>query len=340
MAVTEKGTIAVAFVRQAVDALTRRGFDPAPVLTGCGIDPALVASDSARVSAETFGQLWLRVAGVLDDELFGLDSRPMKVGSFATLTHLMLHTPTLRDALIRGARLVNLLIEDTQVELELDGPEATIGFVDVGRLPEARRIFAHETLFVMLHGLMCWLVRRRIVVQDAAFSYGRPAWAREYRHIVGERLRFGQPRTEFRFSAMDLSAPVVQSERSAREFLREAPRSFIVKYRNPQSVSVRVRRLLRDTAPEDWPDFESLAARLGLHPTALRRRLEAEGSSYRLEMGTRRRDLALQLLAEPGRSVIEVAQMLGFAEASAFHRAFRQWTGQSPGRYRRGRLAH
>lgn len=334
--VTEKGTIALAFVRQAVEALARRGHDPAPVLARAGIAPAALAGESGRVSAAAFGALWLAIAETLDDELFGLDSRPMKVGSFATLCHLMLHTPTLREALIRGARLINLLIDDTQVALDLDGPdEAVIRFVDVGQLPLARRVFAHETLFVMLHGLMCWLVRRRIVIRRAEFAYAAPDWAREYRHIVGDTLAFGAAQTRFVFGAMDLAATVVQSERSAREFLKDAPRNFIVKYRNPQGVSVRVRRLLRDSAPGDWLSFEQLAARLRLHPTTLRRRLEAEGSSYRAEMNAHRRDLALAYLADPQRSVLSVSQALGFAEPSAFHRAFRQWTGQSPGRYRR-----
>ena len=333
--VTERGTIAMAFVRQAHGSLQRRGFDPAPVLARVGIADAALESDRARVSAEAFGTLWLTIAETLDDELFGLDTRPMKVGSFATLCHLMLHTPTLREALIRGARLINLLIEDTQLELELDGPEAVIRFVDTGALPLERRIFAHETLFVMLHGLMCWLVRRRIGIHQAWFSYPKPAWFREYAHIVGDDLRFGAQETRFEFSAMDLSAAVVQSERSAREFLKDAPRNFIVKYRNPQSVSVRLRRLLRETPPEDWLTFEALAAHLKLHPTALRRRLEEEGTSYRAEMNALRCDLALQQLADPRRSVLAIAQSLGFAEASAFHRAFRQWTGQSPGRYRR-----
>ncbi|HEY0975803.1 MAG TPA: AraC family transcriptional regulator [Solimonas sp.] len=342
MAVTEKGTIAVAFVRQALDALRRRGLDPAPVLAASGIDAALVAQDDARVSPEAFGALWLRVAEALDDELFGLDSRPMKVGSFATLTHLMLHTPTLREALIRGARLINLLIEDTRVELELDGGAdetvAAIRLIDVGRLPLSRRIFAHETLFVMLHGLMCWLVRRRIALLTADFAYARPAWHREYRPIFGERLRFDVAQTVFRFRALDLAAPITQTERTAREFLRGAPGTFVVKYRDPGGVAVRLRRLLRELPPEAWPRFEDFAEQLGLHPSTLRRRLEDEGSSYRLETNARRRDLALQFLADPARSILSVAQALGFAEASAFHRAFREWTGLSPGRYRRQQL--
>lgn len=334
-ALTEKGTIAMAFVRQALGSLERRSFDTAPALEKAGIAASALDYDRARVSADAFGTLWLAIAETLDDELFGLDTRPMKVGSFATLCHLTLHTPTLREALIRGARLINLLIEDTRVELELDKAEAVIRFVDTGALPLERRIFAHETLFVMLHGLMCWLVRRRISIHKAYFSYPKPAWHREYDHIVGGELTFSADETRFEFGAMDLATAVVQTERSAREFLKDAPRNFIVKYRNPGSVSVRVRRLLRETAPEDWMTFEALAEHLELHPTALRRRLEEEGSSYRAEMNARRCDLALEQLADPKRSVLSIAQSLGFAEASAFHRAFRQWTGQSPGRYRR-----
>lgn len=330
----DRGTIAVAFVRQALGALSRRGLDPVPVLAQAGIAPETLLADQGRVSAEAFGALWLGIAEALDDELFGLDSRPMKVGSFATLCHLTLHTPTLREALIRGARLINLLIDDTRVELALDGAQAVIRFVDTGGLPLEHRIFAHETLFVMLHGLICWLVRRRIAIVMAHFSYPRPSWSREYRHIVGDTVLFAQPTTQFIFSAIDLPAPVVQNERTAREFLKGAPRNFIIKYRNPRSVSVRVRRLLRETAPEDWPSFEDVATRLGLHPTALRRRLEEEGSSFRLEKNARRRDLALAYLADPEMSILQVAHALGFAEASAFHRAFRQWTGASPGDYR------
>ncbi|AXQ28896.1 AraC family transcriptional regulator [Solimonas sp. K1W22B-7] len=330
-----RGTIAVAFVRQALQALARRGMDPALALAKSGLAPDVLSDDRARVGPEVFGSLWLTIADLLDDELFGLDSRPMRVGSFATLCHLMLHTPDLRTALVRGARLVSLLLADLRVELDLEGPEARMRFVELGERPLPARVFAHETLFVMLHGLICWLLRRRIVIHDAGFSYPPPEWHPEYLLIVGESLHFGQAETCFTFGASDLDAPVVQTEATAREFLKGAPHNFLLKYKDPQSVSFRVRRLLRELPPEQWPDFEQLARQLRRHPTTLRRRLEEEGSSYRMEKSARRRDLALEYMASPERSVLEVAHALGFAEPSAFHRAFRQWTGMSPGEYRK-----
>jgi len=333
VSLVEKDSIAVAFVREALESLTRQGHDPAPVLRAAAIPMQALQSDEARISAEAFGRLWLGIAAVLDDEFFGMDSRRLKVGSFATLCHLTLHARDLREALIRGARLFNLLLDDTRVELALEAPLARIRFVP-GRPGAAVRIFAHETLFVMLHGLMCWLIGRRITIRRARFAYPRPPWSREYQSIYSSEVLFEAPVTDFEFDAVELESPVIQSERSAGEFLRQAPGNFILKYKNPKSLAARIRRELRNTAAERWPDFEDFARGLGLSASTLRRRLDLEGTSFRALKEGLRRDLAIRYLTQTRRPVADVAQALGFAEPSAFHRAFRQWMGVSPGDYR------
>lgn len=332
---TTGGSVAIAFVREALDGVARRGLALDPFLERAGIDPALLAADAARVSADAFGTLWLEIARALDDEFFGLDARPMKVGSFATLTQLMLHTRILREALLRGTRLLRLLLDDTRVEFEADAAEARLRFVALRDIGEQRRRFAHETLLVMLHGLMCWLIGRRIAIRHARFAYPQPPWWREYLVVYSGDVGFDAPETVFAFNAVELEAPVVQTERSAKEFLQKAPRNFIVKYRNPRSLAARLRRRLRSTPPERWPGFEALAAEFRMSPSTLRRRLDEEGQSIRAIKDALRRDLAIRQLTRSTLTVGEIAQALGFAEPSAFHRAFRQWTGVSPGDYRR-----
>jgi AraC-like DNA-binding protein len=327
----KRDSVSVAFVREALRALAARGIDAAPVLAAAGVQPALIGTDSARISAQAFGRLWLGIAEALDDEFFGQDSRRLKVGSFATLCHLTLHTRDLREALTRGSRLLNLLLDDTRIELVLDRPQAVIRFVHTGApVP----LFAHETLFVMLHGLMCWLIGRRVGISQARFAYPRPARAEEYAAIYSRQLSFDAAVTEFEFNAVDLAAPVVQTEHSARAFLRQAPGNFVVKYKNPDSAAAYIRQRLRERSPETWPSFETCAEELGLSLSTLRRRLRGEGTSYRALKDHVRRDMALHQLTQTRRSVADIATQLGFAEASAFHRAFRQWTGVSPGDYR------
>lgn len=334
----EKGSVAIAFVREALDGVVRRGLDPAGFLHRAGIAPELLTADEARVSADAFGTLWLDIASALDDELFGLDTHRLKVGSFATLCHLTLHTRTLRDALQRGTRFLNLLLDDTRIEFEADDQLARLYFVAARETGEQRRRFAHETLFVMLHGLLCWLIGRRIVIRTARFAYSQPPWWREYIAVYAGDVGFDAAQTVFTFNALELEAPIVQNERSAKEFLQRAPRNFIVKYKNPGSIAARIRRRLRSTSPDAWPGADELALDFRVSVSTLRRRLDEEGQSIRAIKDALRRDLAIRQLTRTQHTIGEIAQVLGFAEPSAFHRAFRQWTGVSPGDYRRRML--
>jgi AraC-like DNA-binding protein len=68
----------------------------------------------------------------------------------------------------------------------------------------------------------------------------------------------------------------------------------------------------------------------------IRRRLHEEGVSYQSIKDQLRRDLAIGYLSHTDRSVMDIALELGFSERSAFHRAFRKWTGAAPGEFRRG----
>ena len=148
-------------------------------------------------------------------------------------------------------------------------------------------------------------------------------------------LRFERPNTAIAFEAGYLDLPVQQNERSIKEFLRTAPESILLKYKNGSSLSARVRRRLRQFEPGEVPDFEDLAGELNLAPATMRRRLHEEGTSYQSIKDQLRRDLAIGYLSHTDRSVMEIALELGFSERSAFHRAFRKWTGASPGEFRR-----
>ncbi len=329
----ERDSVDIAFVREALAGVRARGGDPAALLQTAGIAPALLQARDGRVSAAAFGRLWLAVAAALDDEFFGQDGRRMKVGSFATLCHLCIHARTLRQALQRGIRLLNLLLDDLRITLR-EGTDCAEVVIDDRRAQAA--VFAHETLFILLQGLICWLVDRRIVMLSADFAYPAPAWAAEYPRIYARDIRFDNGPTRFRFPLRDLQAPVVQTERTAREFLRGAPANFIVKYRNPRSLAVHLRRRLRQGPRGFALGLEDAAGELGLSPATLRRHLEAEGTSFRLIKDGLRRDLSIRLLQQtPERSVPDIAAAAGFAEPSAFHRAFLKWTGTSPGDFRR-----
>jgi AraC-like DNA-binding protein len=204
----------------------------------------------------------------------------------------------------------------------------------------ADRRFADETFLVMVYGLACWLIGRRIPLRAAAFAFARPAHASEYTLMFSEHSRFGADTTTLRFDARLLAAPVVQNAATLKGFLRDAPQSVFLKYKNPDGWSARLRRRLRGCVGQDtWPTLEDLARESHLAPTTLRRRLEAEGTSYQRIKDQLRLDLAIDQLSRTDRAGADIGLQLGFGDASAFYRAFKRWSGVQPGEYRARRVA-
>jgi len=337
-ALAEKGTVSIHFVRSVAEAVRTRGLDAEALLREAGISPELLTVARSRVSARHYAALWRLVIRRLDDEFFGQDSRRMKAGSFALLCRSVVHCSNLRSGLERAARFIAVLLDDLAVELTQEGRH---GRVALRQRPGAGppRVFADETLLVMVYGLACWLVGRRIPIQNAGFSYPAPEHSAEYLVLFSTSLRFEQPRTFIEFDAAFLDLPVVQSERSAKDFLRAAPENILLKYKNAHSLAARIRRRLRQALPHDLPELDVIARELHTAPATLRRRLKSEGRSYQSIKDDLRRDMAITYLSSTRKTVREIAQELGFLEPSAFHRAFKRWAHTSPGAYRRGEPA-
>lgn len=329
----EKGSISIYFVHSALDPIVERGLDAEAILRNAGISPTLLHSAQGRVTAQNFSALWLGVARALDDELFAQDARRMKVGSFAMMCHLLVHSPTLNDALQRMAQFFNLILDDFHCSLEEDGRHGRF-MIREKPGPRAPRVFGHETLLMMQHGVACWLVGRRIPILSAAFAYPEPSRSAEYPFMYSQQLRFNEDATALSFDRNYLDLPVIQNEVTVKDFLRVAPANIVLKYKNTTGLAAQIRRRLRSAARTEWPDFDSFAQSLHMTPSTLRRRLEDEGQSFQAIKDQLRRDMAIDYLCHTSKSVMDIAMELGFAEPSAFHRAFKKWTGTGPGEYR------
>ncbi|MEO8296184.1 MAG: AraC family transcriptional regulator [Burkholderiales bacterium] len=337
---SERHTVSIAFVRAALANVP--GERAQHLLQACGIAPELLAMDQVRVPAQSFAALWLAVAQVLDDEFFGLDARRMKVGSFNLLCHAALQGETVEQALRLVLRGFGVILDDVAPGLELQGDEAAL--VTDNRIADApAHHFADETLLVMLQALLCWLAGRRVPILRVDFASAAPAHVAEYRLMFADALRFGQPRTALWFGAGVLSARVVPDDASLKRFLRDAPQSVFLKYRNETSWTSRLRHRMRHrytqaTLQAEDLTIDALAGECHVSPSTLQRRLEAEGSSFRRLKDEVRRDLAIHLLCHGTQNLGDIAATLGFQEASSFHRAFKGWTGVQPGAYRNLRL--
>lgn len=320
--------ISAGFVEDALACLRVQGVDVAPLLRAAGLPDEV----DAPVTVQQYGRLWLAMAAALDDEFFGLAARPMRVGSFALLGHAVLHTRTLEQALRRSLRFLRVVLDHPHGTLQASGGEARIVLADVG---PPRPAFAYRTFWLVLLGLACWLIGRRIPLRRIDFSCPSPEHRADYSQFFGAPVHFDRPDCRLTFDAAYLRLPTIRSEQALKAFLRSAPANILVRYRHDTGWVAKIRAHLKTVAAADWPNFDALAAQLDVPPATLRRRLRSEGQSFAAIKDELRSVMAQALLRDGERSVADIASELGFSEPSAFHRAFRKWTGRSPGAFRR-----
>ncbi len=106
---------------------------------------------------------------------------------------------------------------------------------------------------------------------------------------------------------------------------REAAKSFV-----EEVEDVILRRLGRTHV-----DCDSIAAELNLSGRSFRRRLMDEGTSFRTLLQNARQARARIILADADIPLSVAAEQLGYSDTATFSRAFKDWTGMSPGRFSR-----
>jgi AraC-like DNA-binding protein len=177
-------------------------------------------------------------------------------------------------------------------------------------------------------------VDRGLSLDEVRFPYASPPHVGDYALLYTGHPVFEAEELQARFNANLLELPIRRDEAALRDFLCGAPAKLTSLYQRDRETVARVRNLLRQALPA-LPDFASVAARLHLSPRSLHRRLEEEGTRFGNIKNALRRDLALLWIAKTEKTIAEIAADLGYADTSAFYRAFVGWTGMAPIHYQR-----
>jgi AraC-like DNA-binding protein len=326
----QRYTIAASALPPLLAYARAHGAQTADILPAVGLDEAAIAAPEARVSQAVAHHVWESVAARLGDDALGLHfAERCDLEAFHVVGHIAAHSPTLGEAFTRLVAYSRILHDSGRVEVERDAAEVRI-YPGCRGLPHVwpRHIAEFSAATVVVLGRA--ITGKSFGALAVAFRHERPARASEHLRIFGVEPLFAQPETVVTLDAASCALPVVDAKTGMRTYLEAYAREILARLPTDDGLSARVRRAVATALPSGIPDADAVASQLGLGARTLQRRLRAEGSTFQALVDDVRREYAEAYLRDPSLSIAEIGFLLGFADPSNFHRAFRRWTGRTP----------
>jgi len=259
----------------------------------------------------------------------------IEVGDYGALEYAARSAPTVADAIVVIGRFMRLVNDALDFRVEREGDNAVVHLESSIVLPRVCADFQSAAL----------MVAERQSRQpgfspefQVLFTHARPEHTEVYEQVFsGGRLVFGAPFTGFIFDAAHLQRPLPTADHKLHTLLRRHAELLVAELPKAESVTERVRALIAEELSGGNPTIEHIASELHISPRTLGRKLGHEGTTFKDLLDDLRRRMAQRYVGGQDLGLSEIAFLLGFSQTTVFHRAFKRWTGQTPGDYRRER---
>lgn len=328
----------VTYSKLYLERARERGVPPEQVLRSAGLSTGLLADPAGRISPLDFTHLVAMVLQLTGDEGLGFE-----VGSHQPLTahgslgYALLCSGTVDEAArllqrfwhLRGRGIALRYLEQGDwlvFELRCEQP-----------LPPLLQQVTMQAVVTSCYRGLQLLLGGTDPQAEFWLEDPQPSYFERFRQRLPS-VRFDMPATQLRVprTLRDLRLPMASPDALALAVAQcERELALLGEWQDDTLAGVRA---AMTPGPEGYPDPDVLAERLHMSPRTLRRKLQAQGGSYRrLLEDVRRRD-AVQLLENPALEIQKVAELLGYADPANFTRAFRLWTGKTPSQFRAMRV--
>jgi len=328
MAQVDKCKIPQAFWR----ATEQFGIRPAALLRQARLPATLHLGAQAFVTTAQYFALMQAMADLAGDAALGI----RMVQTVDTAVHppsslAAFYARDYRDGLTRLARFKRLCTPEHLQIVEANG-DCTIS-AEWPFATGAEPAISVDITFATLVELGRRATGRHILPRRLELARPGPAGA-THAEYFGCPIRTSAPRNLLVLNAADLDRPFPGHNPEMLEMLTPALSAALGELEAQSSVKEQVKIVLKRSLASGQPGLSDVAKQLGMSDRTLQRRITGEGATFRDLLSDARRDLGRHLLADPATDIDEVACLLGYQDTTSFYRAFREWEGMSPNRWR------
>lgn len=334
-------TVAAGYARSLLDVAVRRGADAEAVLTASGIASEELASPDARLSFDRFRALMAAAKAACKDPALALHFGAAEPFNELSIVGLIAYSArTMGEAFEQTNRYARLVVEvdghEAGARFAIHRREDGVWLVDRRRNPNAFPELTESTWVRFIHDRKRAYPDREPYVLEVHMTHDAPAHSAAYRAYFDMPLVFGAPWNAMRIRESWLDEPTGSKDRYVFGVFAAHADQLLQSLSTMATIRGRIESALLPVLHTGNVTMTEVARRLGFSRSTLHRRLKAEGETFEAILDDLRRRMAIEYIDGRKVSVNEAAYLTGFSDPSAFSRAFRRWTGMSPGRFRSG----
>ncbi len=313
--------------------LARWNVTPKDLFEGLDLDEAVLAEPMRRLPMDVIEELVARARRLTGEPGLGFYlGLQMRVSSHGYLGFAAMSASTAGAALELAVRFAPTRTSSLALRTERDGDFASLILEERESLGEARDVIV-LALIIGIQRIGSALTGRELA-GHAEVAFPEPAYAKRFTSTYKKGLlRFDMPQHRLVFDAKVLDLPLTMADPAALRLARDQCEKELSALGYDGDLVTRVRGLVQRDAG-GFRSVDEVASALSLSSRTLKRKLAAQGTSFSVVLEDERKSRAMRLLAAD-MPLQSIADRLGYSDVANFTRAFRRWTGATPGAYRR-----
>jgi AraC-like DNA-binding protein len=292
-----------------------------------------LASLEQRLPVSHYHLVWLKAIELTGDEAIGLH-----VGMYhnpncmSLVSNLFVHSSNLEQGIEQYIEYAKLLNTGMQIDIGSDGENTKLKFSYLNKsyfsLQEIER-----TISLILQRAKHY-INRDLKMNYVHFEGDKPEYHEMYEGLFQCPIRYHSPVTEISFSSSYLKHTSDQKNPYVHSALRmqaENMKQKLLSSRITEKVTLLISKHL---STGDF-SIDTISEKLHMNRQTLYRKLKIENQNFKALVDNIRQTKALELLTDESVCLNDISYFLGFSEPSAFSRAFKRWTGDTPKHYQR-----
>lgn len=320
-------------INLAMKAASMTGLDPEKIYKEIDFDSNLLKDPKARISFKQGNYIWNEVIKRSPDQDIGLHVGENIDFTAHILPSIVFNSPTVGDALRNYCRYCNIVHDAVIPELCIQEDSAILTL----RL-QASDIINYRH-FVEIHlsnyyFIISGLTQGKLKLDMVHFVHPSPSNITEHKRIFKTSILFDQLENKLIFNKKYLDFPVFMSNPDLLETLEGHAKKLQRAIYRADTFPARVESAIMKIFPSGKSDINTISKQFDMNKRSLQNKLKQEGTTYLALLNKVRKKQAKYFLEQTDIPIIEIAFLLDYSEQSAFNRAFKKWTGITPGDYR------